>query len=163
MELIEGEIIPHKNVVAFAIFGNGPFDKRIFEAILHKFNGKCSILIPTLGFMVIGGQRTIRAVAWLIDNRRKFSIFPSEIWIIIDKEHKKELLENLEIYFQCRDILEEENILKMSISRTGTEYIDLIVVLMGKEKSIEENISILIKEHLKICLLYTSPSPRDRG
>jgi len=159
VELIEGEI-PHRNILAFAIFGDGPFDKRILREILRRFDGKHSVLVPTLGFTVIGGQRAVRAVAWLIDNKQKFSMFPSEIWIIIDREHKKELLESLKIYFQCRGVLERGSVLKMSVSRTGIEYVDLVVVLMGKERRIEENIAILIKEHMKMDV---KPDKREIG
>ncbi len=159
MELVEGETY-RGSILAFAIFGDGSFDKRIFEAILHKFNGKYSIIVPTLSFRATGGHGAIKILAWLIDNKQKFSVFPPEIWIIIDKEHKKELLDSLKIYFQHENLQAEDNILHISISRTGTEYISLIVIFMGIEKRIEENIAILIRERMNISI---KPDKKEIG
>ena len=49
------------------------------------------------------------------------------------------------------------NIMRRIIQATGVEVIHL-----GHDRSVEEVVNTAIQEDVNSCLLYTSPSPRDR-
>ena len=64
-----------------------------------------------------------------------------------------------------RDFSDAGRMMTSSRSATDAKYVGIILFLHGNLDLIPEDIPELPvnSAHSKICLLYTSPSPRDRG
>ncbi len=151
MKLIEGEVT--KNVAGFVIFGNGRRDKCIVRAFAKKFNGRKSLLIPTIPFQTQGVENSLRAIVWIVDNiSRYFFSGKLKIILVIDREHINDFEKSLSNYFIYEKIKETTHLLKYRIERLGGKIAILYVAIMGKEKKIEENIATLIEEILKVCI-----------
>lgn len=144
MELVDGET-PRRTVTGLIVFGDGRHDKRIMRALLHKFNGRTSVVVPTLPHHTQGGEACARAVIWLVNNLGKFPLVKHRIIVVIDREHERLLIDKLKKMLIVRERA-QDNVIEMTVETVAGKSAELIVLLMGHRVKIEENIAILIKE-----------------
>lgn len=144
MEVVEGKIPSERPTKCVVLFGDGQRDRRVFKSLARRVNGRREILAPQIGGRT-GLKTSIDAAAWIVQSARRK---PEVILIVIDREHleREDLEQVLKEYFGSWEYVVKESDRIKIVVRKGAWQGTLLFAVQGIEKSIEENICVLIEE-----------------
>ena len=143
MRLLRGQPAGDADIVGFLVIGDGSRDETVLRSLLEKFDGERAVLMPQ-DRPALGLEGSLDLAAYLIGR------FGKDMLIVIDREHfdgrlfRRLLSERFSEYRMRR----RAGGFRHLEVRRGTRSANLYVAIMGREKALEENLAVLIREIL---------------
>ncbi|WP_048055516.1 hypothetical protein [Methanotorris igneus] len=139
------------NFIAFVITGNGRWEQVILKSIAKRYNGRDKVLYFPKSPFKHSRKTGLSCLDILRLEKEKLNIIKKcgKLLVLIDKEHISSVdditkkLESLRV-FEDFEMENNGDIVKI-IGNLGNREIVIHIVIFGKEKCIEEDVSELIK------------------
>jgi len=156
MRLVRGLLITDAELAGFLVIGDGHHDEVVMRALLEKFDHGRAVLMPQ-DRPSLGLEGSVRAAAELIGR------FGRDVLVVIDRERFDDGRFNRHVreYFMDRKVKVDADDFKHVWARRGSRWGNLYVAIMGREKALEENLAILIREVFRTDVEPTKEGVRD--
>ena len=141
MRLVRGQLTTDAELAGFLVVGDGRHDEKVMRALLEKFDHRRTVSMPQDSFS-LGLEGSVRAAAELIGR------FGRDVLVVIDRERFDDERFNRHVreYFMDHEVRLDADDFKHVWARRGSRQGNLYVAIMGREKALEENLAVLIRE-----------------